>query len=140
CRAQNIAPGQLTVHADRGSSMKSKPVALLLADLGVVKTHSRPYVSDDNPYSESQFRTMKYRPGFPERFGSIQHSRTHSQVFFPWCNDEHRHSSIGMLTPAMVHYGQAEQIFQNRQFVLDAAFLAHPERFVHSSPKPLSLP
>jgi putative transposase len=120
--------------------MTSKPVAFLLADLGVTKTHSRPYVSDDNPYSESQFRTMKYRPDFPHRFGSIQHSRIHSQFFFSWYNDEHRHSGIGLLTPAMVHYGQAEQIFQQRQFVLDAAYLAHPERFVRASPKPLSLP
>lgn len=140
CGKQHIHPGQLTIHADRGSSMTSKPVAFLMADLGVTKTHSRPYVSDDNPYSESQFRTMKYRPDFPDRFGSIQHSRVHSQVFFSWYNDDHRHSGIGMLTPAMVHYGQAEQIFQKRQFVLDAAYLAHPERFVRSAPKPLSLP
>jgi putative transposase len=140
CGKQQIHPGQLTIHADRGSSMTSKPVAFLMADLGVTKTHSRPFVSDDNPYSESQFRTMKYRPDFPDRFGSIQHSRIHSQFFFSWYNDEHRHSSIGMLTPAMVHYGRAEQIFQKRQFVLDTAYLAHPERFVSSAPKPLSLP
>ena len=106
CRKQQIQPGQLTIHADRGSSMTSKPVAFLLADLGVTKTHSRPYVSDDNPYSESQFRTMKYRPDFPDRFGSIQDSRGHSQRFFSWYNNEHRHSGIGLLTPAMVHYGQ----------------------------------
>ena len=92
--------------------MTSKPVAFLMADLGVTKTHSRPYVSDDNPYSESQFRTMKYRPGFPDRFGSIQHSRIHSQSFFSWYNEDHRHCGIGMLTPAMVHYGQAENILQ----------------------------
>jgi putative transposase len=140
CRKQNIQAGQLTIHADRGSSMTSKPVAFLLADLGVTKTHSRPHVSDDNPYSESQFRTMKYRPDFPDCFGSIQDSRAHSQNFFLWYNDEHRHSGIGLLTPAMVHYGQAEDIFQKRQLVLDAAYLAHPERFVRASPKPLSLP
>ena len=140
CLKQQIQPGQLTVHADRGSSMTSKPVAFLLADLGVTKTHSRPYVSDDNPFSESQFRTMKYRPDFPDRFGSIQDSRGHSQIFFPWYNDEHRHSGIGMLTPAMVHYGQAAQVLQNRQLVLDAAYQAHPERFVRASPKPFSLP
>ena len=105
CRKQQIEAGQLTIHADRGSSMTSKPVAFLLADLGVTKTHSRPYVSDDNPYSESQFRTMKYRPDFPNRFGSIQDSRGHSQLFFSWYNDEHRHSGIGLLTPSMVHYG-----------------------------------
>jgi putative transposase len=120
--------------------MTSKPVAFLMADLGVTKTHSRPYVSDDNPYSESQFRTMKYRPDFPDRFGSIQHSRIHSQFFFSWYNDEHRHCGIGILTPAMVHYGQAGQIIQKRQVVLDAAYLAHPERFVRSSPKPLPVP
>jgi len=140
CRKQQIEAGQLTIHADRGSSMTSKPVAFLLADLGVTKTHSRPHVSDDNPYSESQFRTMKYRPDFPDRFGSIQDSRAHSQLFFSWYNDEHRHSGIGLLTPAMVHYGQADDIFQKRQLVLDAAYLAHPERFVRSPPKPLSIP
>ena len=140
CRKQQIEAGQLTIHADRGSSMTSKPVAFLLADLGVTKTHSRPHVSDDNPYSESQFRTMKYRPDFPDRFGSIQHSRTHSQFFFSWYNDEHRHSGIGLLTPAMVHYGQANDIFQKRQLVLDAAYLAHPERFVRRPPQPLSIP
>ncbi len=140
CRKQQIEAGQLTIHADRGSSMTSKPVAFLLADLGVTKTHSRPHVSDDNPYSESQFRTMKYRPDFPDRFGSIQDSRAHSQLFFSWYNDEHRHSGIGLLTPAMVHYGQADDIFQKRQLVLDAAYLAHPERFVRWPPKPLSIP
>jgi putative transposase len=140
CRKQGIDRGQLTIHADRGSSMTSKPVAFLLADLGVTKTHSRPYVSDDNPYSESQFRTMKYRPDFPDSFGSIQDSRGHSQIFFPWYNEEHRHSGVGMLTPAMVHYGQAENVFEMRQVVLDAAYLAHPERFVRQPPKPLPLP
>jgi putative transposase len=140
CRKQQIEPGQLTIHADRGSSMTSKPVAFLLADLGVTKTHSRPHVSEDNPYSESQFRTMKYRPDFPDRFGCIQDSRAHSQLFFSWYNDAHRHSGIGLLTPAMVHYGQADDIFQKRQLVLDAAYLAHPERFVRWPPKPLSIP
>ena len=139
CSKQQIEAGQLTIHADRGSSMTSKPVAFLLADLGVTKTHSRPHVSDDNPYSESQFRTMKYRPDFPDRFGSIQDSRAHSQLFFSWYNDEHRHSGIGLLTPAMVHYGQADDIFQKRQLVLDAAYLAHPERF-RWPPKPLAIP
>ena len=140
CSKQQIEAGQLTIHADRGSSMTSKPVAFLLADLGITKTHSRPHVSDDNPYSESQFRTMKYRPDFPDRFGSIQDSRAHSQLFFSWYNQEHRHSGIGLLTPAMVHYGQADLIFQKRQLVLDAAYLAHPERFVRRPPKPLSIP
>jgi putative transposase len=114
--------------------------ALLLADLGVTKTHSRPHVSDDNPYSESQLRTMKYRPDFPDRFGSIEDSRAHSQTFFAWYNEDHRHSGIGLLTPAMVHYGQADDIFQKRQIVLDAAYLAHPERFVGAPPTPLSIP
>jgi putative transposase len=140
CSKQQIGHGQLTIHADRGSSMTSKPVAFLLADLGVTKTHSRPHVSDDNPYSESQFRTMKYRPDFPDRFGSIQDSRSFSQLFFSWYNQEHRHSGIGLLTPAMVHYGQAGEVFQKRQLVLDAAYLLHPERFVRWPPKPLSIP
>ena len=115
CEKQNVQPGQLTIHADRGSSMKSKPVALLLADLGVTKTHSRPYVSDDNPYSESQFKTLKYRPGFPDRFGSIQDARSFCREFFPWYNREHRHSGIGLMTPEMVHYGKAEQVSSQRQ-------------------------
>ena len=140
CSKQQIGHGQLTIHADRGSSMTSKPVAFLLADLGVTKTHSRPHVSDDNPYSESQFRTMKYRPDFPDRFGSIQDSRAFSQLFFSWYNQEHRHSGIALLTPAMVHYGQAGEVFQKRQLVLDAAYQAHPERFVRCPPKPLSIP
>ena len=140
CRNQHIDRGQLTIHADRGSSMTSKPVAFLLADLGVTKSHSRPYVSDDNPYSESQFRTMKYRPDFPDRFGSIQDGRAFSQNFFAWYNHEHRHSGIALLTPAMLHYGQAADIVQKRQLVLDAAYLAHPERFVRWPPKPLSIP
>jgi putative transposase len=121
CKKQYIQRGQLTLHADRGTSMRSKPVALLLADLGVTKTHSRPHVSDDNPYSESQFRTMKYRPEFPDRFGCIQDSRAFCQSFFRWYNQEHRHSGVGLLTPATVHYGQAENILRQRQDVLDVA-------------------
>ena len=109
CIKQNIAPGQLTLHADRGTSMSSKPVAFLLADLGVTKTHSRPHVSNDNPYSESQFRTLKYRPEFPDRFGCIQDSRAFCQGFFRWYNEEHRHSGVGLLTPAMVHYGSVRK-------------------------------
>jgi len=135
-----IEPGQLSLHADRGRVMRSKPVAFLLADLGVTKTHSRPYVSDDNPYSESQFRTMKYRPEFPDRFGCIQDARAFGQVFFPWYNDEHRHSGLGLLTPAMVHFGDAPVVLARRQAVLDAAYQAHPERFVRQPPKPLTLP
>ena len=140
CEKQNIPPGQLTLHADRGSSMKSKPVAFLLADLAVTKSHSRPYVSDDNPYSESHFRTLKYRPDFPDRFGCIQDSRAFCQSFFAWYNDEHRHSGIELLTPSMVHYGHAGAVIERRQVVLDAAYQAHPERFVRSAPKSLGVP
>jgi putative transposase len=140
CEKQNIQPDQLGLHADRGSAMRSKPVALLLADLSVTKTHSRPYTSNDNPYSESQFRTMKYRPEFPDRFGSIQDSRAFCQTFFSWYNDQHRHSGIGMMTPAMVHYGLAAAAFKNRQTTLDLAYRSHPERFVQRPPTPLPLP
>jgi putative transposase len=135
-----IPAGQLTIHADRGRVMTSKPVAFLMADLGVTKTHSRPYVSDDNPYSESQFRTLKYRPDFPDRFGCIQDSRAFCQQFFSWYNQEHRHSGLGLLTPAMVHFGQAESVLAHRQTVLDAAYQRHPDRFVRKPPKPLPLP
>ena len=137
---QRIEKGQLTLHADRGSSMKSKPVALLLADLGVVKTHSRPQVSNDNPFSESQFKTMKYRPEFPGRFGSIEDGRAFAHVFFPWYNDEHHHSALGFLTPAVVHYGLAEGVRQKRKQVLAAAYVAHPERFVKGTPQTAKLP
>jgi putative transposase len=135
-----VPAGQLTIHADRGKVMTSKPVAFLMADLGVTKTHSRPYVSDDNPYSESQFRTMKYRPEFPDRFGCIQHSRAFCQQFFQWYNEEHRHSGIGLLTPAAVHFGETEAVLAHRQMVLDSAYQAHPDRFVRRPPKPLPLP
>ena len=139
-KKQGILPGQLTLHADRGSSMKSKPVAFLLADLGVTKTHSRPHVSDDNPFSESQFKTLKYRPEFPDRFGSLQHAREFCQTFFPWYNAEHHHSGIGLLTPEVVHYHRAEQVRESRQQTLDAAYAAHPERFVRKPPQPPALP
>jgi putative transposase len=135
-----VPAGQLNIHADRGKVMTSKPVAFLMADLGVTKTHSRPYVSDDNPYSESQFRTMKYRPEFPDRFGCIQDSRAFCRQFFQWYNQEHRHSGIGLLTPAMVHFGQSQTVLARRQVVLDAAYQAHPDRFVRRPPKPLPLP
>ena len=139
-RKYDIPPGQLNVHGDRGRPMIAKSVALMYADLGVSKSHSRPYVSDDNPYSESQFRTLKYRPDFPDRFGCIQDARAHCQIFFPWYNDEHHHSGIGLLTPATVHFGLAEQVRAHRQTVLDAAYAAHPERFVRKPPTPLVLP
>src|ERR1019366_5791448 len=119
CEKHSIQPDQLTIHADRGSSMRSKPVAFLLADLSITKTHSRPYTSNDNPYSESQFRTMKYRPELPDRCGCLQDSRAFSQGFFRWYNQEHRHSGLGLLTPAMVHYHQTARILEQRQTVLD---------------------
>lgn len=139
-RKQEVPRDQLTLHADRGSSMKSHPVAALLADLGVTKTHSRPHVSDDNPYSESQFKTLKYRPEFPDRFGSLQDARDFCRAFFHWYNTEHRHTGIGLLTPATVHCGQAPQVIAARQLVLDAAYTAHPERFVRGLPTPPALP
>jgi putative transposase len=140
CRRQGITPGQLTLHADHGPSMTSKSVALLLSDLAVTKTHSRPYVSNDNPFSEAQFKTMKYRPEFPERFGSIQDSRSFGHVFFPWYNTEHHHSGLGLLTPHEVHYGLAEKRVEARARVLAAAYAAHPERFVTGLPRPPALP
>ena len=137
---QNVIPGTLTLHADRGSSMRSKLVAELLVDLQVIKSHSRPYVSDDNPYSEAQFKTLKYRPNFPERFGSTEDARAHCKLFFSWYNDSHRHSSIGYMTPAAVHYDQAKTLFQQRADTLDAAFAAHPNRFKGQCPQPPRLP
>ena len=110
CTKQGISRGQLTIHADRGSSMTSKPVAFLLADLGVTQSHSRPHVSNDNPFSEAQFKTLKYRPYFPARFASIEHARAHCQEFFPWYNDEHRHGGLGLHTAADVHHGHAAAI------------------------------
>ena len=140
CAKQGIASGQLTIHADRGSSMTSKPVAFLMADLGVTKTHSRPHVSDDNPYSESHFKTMKYRPDFPERFGSIEDARSFSRRFVDWYNDEHRHSGLGLLSPSVVHHGLAEETVEKRAEVPAAAYLAHPERFVRRPPQPPPVP
>lgn len=140
CRKEDIPAGQLTIHADRGSSMKSKPVALLLADLGVTKTHSRPHVSDDNPYSESQFKTLKYSPRFPDRFGSIEDARSFCRDFFAWYNHEHRHSGIGLMTPAVVHRGLAAAVREARQQVLRAAFERTPERFVGGMPSPVAVP
>ena len=140
CARQGIRREQLTLHADRGSSMTSKTVALLLADLGVTKTHSRPHVSNDNPYSEAQFKTLKYRPGFPERFGSLQDARAYAAVFFAWYNHHHRHSGIGLLTPADVHFGLAEERREQRTAVLRAAYEATPERFVRQLPRPPALP
>lgn len=136
----NVQRGTLTLHADRGASMRSKPVAALLVDLDIAKSHSRPYVSDDNPYSESQFKTMKYRPGFPKRFGCIEDARAHCKRFFAWYNFEHRHSGIGFMTPNAVHFGQVEAMLKKRQVALDAAFAAHPKRFKNRPPKTHCVP
>lgn len=140
CIRQSIQPGQLTLHADRGSSMQSKPVAHLLSDLGVTKSHSRPYVSDDNPFSESNFKTLKYRPEFPDRFGSLEDARNLCRDFFPWYNDEHRHSGIAMLTPADVHYGRAENVLKARHETMMQAFAVNPRRFNGHAPKRQELP
>jgi putative transposase len=137
---EGIDPSQLTLHADRGSAMTSKSFALLLADLGVTKTHSRPHVSNDNPFSESAFKTLKYRPGFPDRFGSEQDARAHCRSFFDWYNHEHRHGALGLCTPHEVHRGLAAETRGRRAVILDAAFRAHPERFPHGRPVPPSLP
>ena len=140
CDREAVEPGQLTLHADRGTSMRSKPVALLLSDLGVTKSHSRPHVSDDNPYSEAQFKTLKYQPDFPERFASIEHARAFCATFFPWYNHEHCHSGIGYMTPVAMHSGHAHEIYLARQSVLDRAFEQHPERFKGRQPQPPALP
>jgi putative transposase len=137
---QGISRGQLSVHADRGSSMTSRPVALLLADLGVTQSHSRPHVSNDNPFSEAQFKTLKYRPDFPARFASIEAARAHCQDFFRWYNNEHRHGGLGLHTPADVHHGHAGTTRAARARVLAAAYHAHPERFVRQPPAPPAIP
>lgn len=140
CKKQAIDPGQLTIHADRGSPMIAKTTAQLYITLGINKSHSRPHVSDDNPFSESQFKTLKYRPGFPDRFGSLQDSVAFCRPFFTWYNTEHRHSGIGMLAPEVVHYGLAKDVIECRRRVLEVAFEAHPERFVRGVPLPPALP
>ena len=137
---QGVQRDQLTLHSDRGSPMIAKQVVHLLADLGVTKSNSRPHVSNDNPYSESQFRTFKYRPDFPDRFGSYEDARAHCTRFFPWYNDDHRHSGIGLHVPADVHYGRAEAIREQRGVVLLDAYGEHPERFVRKIPTPPALP
>ncbi|MCW3096815.1 MAG: Integrase catalytic region [Chthonomonadaceae bacterium] len=140
CLTHQVGREQLTVHADRGSAMTSKSVTQLLVDLGVTKTHSRPHVSDDNPYSESQFKTIKYAPRFPARFGSLQDAQALSRELLDWYNNEHRHSGIAMLTPAMVHNGESASRLAARQVVLSAAYGAHPERFVSGPPQAGTLP
>ncbi len=140
CKKQQIQPGHLVIHADRGTSMTSKPVGLLLEDLGVTKTHSRPHVSNDNPFSESGFKTLKYRPEFPDRFGCIEDARLFGNGFFSWYNWEHHHSGIGLMTPGTVHYGLVEEVTGKRQEALDKVFAEHPERFVRRPPAPPRLP
>jgi putative transposase len=134
CTRQGIVREQFILHADNGGPMRAKSLALLLADLGVTPSHSRPYTSDDNPFSEAQFKTLKYRPGYPDRFGSIQDVRTWARSFFHWYNEEHYHTGLNLLTPASVHAGQAALIRQRRQMVLHAAYRAHPERFSQGVP------
>jgi putative transposase len=140
CDKQNIQPGQLTIHADRGSAMRSKSVALLYSDLGIEASHSRPHVSDDNPFSEAHFRTMKYRPEFPDRFGSLQHARDICRQLFPWYNEKHHHGGLEFLTPDVVHHGRAEQVLDARHRSVLTAYAAHPERFVNGPPKRGTLP
>jgi putative transposase len=140
CAKQRIEPEQLTLHADRGSAMTSKTVAQLLADLGVTKTHSRPHVSNDNPYSEAQFKTLKYRPGFPEQFGSLMDARVWVREFVAWYNTEHHHSGLSLLTPASVHEGSGPAVLAARGEVLERAYSVHPERFVRGMPRPGELP
>jgi putative transposase len=137
---QHVSADQLTLHSDRGPSMTSHGVAELLATLGVTKSHSRPQVSNDNPFSESQFKTLKYCPEFPDRFAGYEHALSFCREFFAWYNDEHYHSGIGLLTPATLHYGQAAQVIASRAEVLRAAYAKHPERFVRGCPTPQPLP
>ena len=129
CRKYNIVPNQLTIHADRGGPMKSKPVEKLLLSLQVTRSHSRPRVSNDNPYSEASFKTMKYSAGFPERFGSQEEAQTFCQDYFVWYNTKHHHTGLVLLTPEQVHYGDAPKLLAQRQVTLDKAYAAHPQRF-----------
>jgi putative transposase len=140
CTKQGVVRGQLTIHADNGGPMTAKSVALLMADLGVSKSHSRPYQSNDNPYSEAHFKTLKYRPDYPVRFGSLADARTWARRFFAWYNHEHHHSGLALLTPFDVHHGWTDLVLSQRQAVLQQAYAAHPERFVHGAPVPARPP
>ena len=135
-----IAPGLLTLHADRGRPMKAKATALLLADLGVTKSHSRPHTSNDNPFSEAHFKTLKYQPEFPKRFGCVEDARAFCRDFFIWYNHDHHHAGIGLMTPDQVHHGQADAVYPARQETLDRVFCINPERFVHKRPEPPAKP
>jgi putative transposase len=140
CQKQGVQPGQLTIHADRGAAMTAKTTAQLLAELSIAESHSRPRVSNDNPFSESHFKTLKYRPDFPDRFGSSQHAQAVCRQLFTWYNTEHRHSGLNYLTPEVVHYGRAQDVLKQRQHVLDQAHAANPERFVRAAPRVHQLP
>ena len=140
CESEKIEPNQLTVHADRGSAATSKTLAQLFVDLALNRSHSRPYVSNDNPFSEAQFKTLKYQPGYPDRFGSYEHALSYSRKFFPWYNTEHHHSGIAFLTPEVVHHGRADIVLDERQRVLGLAYANNPERFVNGQPRVLALP
>lgn len=140
CTRQEIRASQLTIHADRGAAMTAKSVALLMSDLGVTKSHSRPHVADDNPYSEAHFRTLKYAPTYPDRFGALLDARQWSHGFFTWYNQEHHHSALALLTPADIHYGRAAEKLVQRQFILQQAYAEHPERFVQGQPLPTQPP
>ena len=136
----NVPPGQLTLHADRGGPMKAKATAFLLADLGVTRSHNRPHTSNDNPFSESHFKTLKYQPRFPKRFGCIEDARSFCRAFFIWYNQDHHHAGIGLMTPDQVHYGQIDAVHAARQVTLDHAFRENPERFVKKAPTPPNKP
>ncbi len=140
CFNQQISQDQLTIHSDRGAPMVAKSITVLMSDLGITKSHSRPHVSDDNPYSEAQFRTLKYCPTYPDRFGSLQDARHWCRTFFTWYNQQHHHTALALLTPADVHYGRADERLAQRQVVLQQAYRAHPERFVKGEPVPAQVP
>jgi putative transposase len=140
CQKQGVPSGQLTLHQDRGGPMTAKTFSQFLIDMDILASYSRPRVSDDNPYSESHFKTVKYAPAYPGSFETPEDARTYFRVFVPWYNTEHRHSGLGLLTPADVHYGRAEQLQKERQHVLDEAYRSHPERFVSGPPKAPEIP
>ena len=140
CAKQSVVPDQLTIHADNGAAMTAKSVAVLMADLGVAKSHSRPYQSNDNPYSEAHFKTLKYRPDYPDRFGSVTDARSWAKQFFAWYNHRHHHSGLALLTPFDAHYGWTDRVLVKRQAVLQRAYAAHPERFVKGTPVPARPP
>jgi putative transposase len=140
CTRQEIQASQLTIHADRGAAMTAKSVALLMSDLGVTKSHSRPHVADDNPYSEAHFRTLKYAPSYPDRFGALLDARQWSHDILTWYNQEHHHSALALLTPADVHYGRAAEKLAQRQLILQQAYAEHPERFAQGQPLPTQPP